>query len=116
MINGEGFILGKRKTNNRITRKEISSLINKVEYYLNCVYISVEKFGYRLVVIHNRKVLTHRCYPTSRSAKIAFAKMYNRKSWKKSVKPKWSNWYFPGDDFFKDKDVLLRSIYKRARF
>jgi hypothetical protein len=116
MITGESFIYGKRKTNNTITRKEISSLTNNVDYYLNCVYISVEKVGYRLVVIHNQEVLTNRCYTICKSAKIAFALMYNRKAWKKRVIPKWSCWYFPGDDFIKEKTVLLRSRNIKARF
>jgi len=110
MINGEGLNYGKRKSDNNLDRIEISSLSNNAEYYLNCVYISVEKVGYRLVVIHNRVVRTNRCYSTYKSAKAAFARMYNRKAWKKNVMAKWSNWYNPGDEFVREKAGLLRTV------
>lgn len=113
MISGETFIYEKKKTKEHLPCKKICSLINYVEYYLNCVFISVEKVGFRLVVIHNRRVLTNKCYTTLKRAKIGFARRYNQKSWKKGVKPKWSQLYVPGDKYISDKIGLLRSRYKQ---
>jgi len=77
------------------SRREICMLANNVDYFLHHAYILREKVGYRLVVIHAGLVRTNKCYAELRHAKIAFARIYNKKSWKKGVKAEWSHLYKP---------------------
>ena len=59
---------------------KISLLLNNVYYFLQYVFILLEKGSYRLVVIHNEQVKTDRCSANIIDAKIAFADLYNDKS------------------------------------
>ena len=89
-----------------LDRREICMLINGVDYFLHHVFILKEKFGWRLVVIHAGQVRTNKCYAELRHAKIAFARMYNRKAWKKGVKAEWTNPYKP-DSLWLDKKIKM---------
>lgn len=102
-----GPIPVKDKISNSLYRDEISLLKNNVEYYLHDVFIMVKEYGYQLVVIHAKQVRTNRLYPTLRTAKVAFARMYNRKSWKKGVKPRWSPLYKPQLEWLDDRIKIL---------
>jgi hypothetical protein len=64
-------------------------LINPAYYFLECVYILYKKGFYRLVVLHNSRVLTYRNYRTLKGAKIAFQKIYKNKAWKEGVRASW---------------------------
>lgn len=87
---------------------EIYLLTNHVQYYLQYVFILVERTGYRLVVIHDGLVKTNKCYASLRGAKIAFARMYNRKAWKKGVEPEWGPPHKPSGDWLENKIEILK--------
>ncbi|UCH95153.1 MAG: hypothetical protein JSV88_33590 [Candidatus Aminicenantes bacterium] len=74
---------------------EISMLINSVHYFIDCVYIRREKNNYRLVALHNRRVLWDKQYPTLKGCKIAFQKQFKEKAWQEGVKAEWSPFYPP---------------------
>ena len=84
------------KSGDSFDKMEICLLINSLDYSLEHTYISTEKAGYRLVVIHAGQVRTNKYYAELKHAKIAFARMYNRKAWKKGVKAEWSRLHKPG--------------------
>ena len=73
---------------------EIEVLENSIFYFLQCVFIVIEEKSTQLVVIHQNRLVAHETYPTTRGAKIAFTKLYNRKCWK-DIKPKWTHGYQP---------------------
>lgn len=80
-------------------------LINPAYYFLECVYILYQKGYYRLVVLHNNRVLTYRNYRTLRGAKIAFQKIYKNKAWKEGVKASWTPPYLDNYNLEKEKDA-----------
>jgi hypothetical protein len=80
-------------------------LINPAYYFLECVYILYQKGYYRLVVLHNNRVLTYRNYRTLRGAKIAFQKIYKDKAWKEGVKASWTPPYVDNYGLVKEKDT-----------
>jgi hypothetical protein len=84
-------------------------LINPAYYFLECVYILYKKGYYRLVVLHNGRVLTYRNYRTLRGAKIAFQKIYKNKAWKEGVKANWTHPNVDNYDIVKEKDVIAAS-------
>jgi hypothetical protein len=84
-------------------------LINPAYYFLECVYILYKKGYYRLVVLHNSRVLTYRNYRTLRGAKIAFQKIYKNKAWKEGVKANWIPPYPDNCDLLKEKDAIAAS-------
>ena len=86
---------------------EISILINYVHYYLRFVFIEIKGGDYRLVVIHNDRVLTDKKYKTLGAAKAAFARMYNHKAWQKDVKPNWSHVYPPSKVWLEEKYKIM---------
>lgn len=84
-------------------------LINPAYYFLECVYILYKKGYYRLVVLHNSRVLTDRNYRTLRGAKIAFQKIYKNKAWKEGVKANWILSYPDNYDLLKEKETIAAS-------
>jgi hypothetical protein len=89
-------------------RREICMLLNDVDYFLNRVFIITERIGCRLLVINSGHVKTNKCYAEFRSAKIAFARMYNRKSRRKGVKAEWTHLYKPYSGWLDEKIKMLR--------
>ena len=81
-------------------------LINPAYYFLECVYILYQKGNYRLIVLHNNRVLTYRSYSTLRGAKIAFQKIYKNKAWKEGVKASWTPPDLDSYGLVKDKDAI----------
>ena len=88
--------------------REICMLLNDVEYFLHGVFIMTERIGCRLLVINAGQVNTNKCYAELRSAKIAFARMYNRKSRRKGVKANWTHLYKPYSGWLDEKIKMLR--------
>jgi hypothetical protein len=85
-------------------KTRICILINAVYFFLESVFIVVEKDQYRLVVIHNRKLIVDERYDTIRGAKIAFYRMYKEKACAKGLRNEWSANYEP------DKRWLSRKL------
>jgi hypothetical protein len=85
---------------------KISRLINSIYYFIESVFIIAEKQGYRLVAIHQGKLLTDQTYKTVKGARIAFLKMWSYKAWKEGVKAKWSHFY-PPDPKWLEKNIQV---------
>lgn len=86
----------------------IVRLENSVHYYLHCVFIIVAGDEYRLVVIHNDKVITDSAYHSLRGAKIAFSQLYCQQMCNQEVKPSWTKLYQPENEWYQEKmDLLL---------
>ena len=81
----------------------ISRLINSVLYFIQCVFILQTKDKYRLVVLHHRKVLFDKYYPTLRGCKIAFQIMFKDKAWSEDIKAQWSHLYDPDQEWLEEK-------------
>jgi hypothetical protein len=105
---------GIRIAGNSFDRREICMLLNDVEYFLHLVFIIKERGCCRLVVIHDRQVRTNKCYVGLRHAKIAFARRYNRKSWKKGVKAEWTHLYKPDSDWLAEKTKMIKKQYRHG--
>ncbi len=86
----------------------ISMLINSIHYFIQCVFILDFDDHYRLVALHNGKVLIDASYETLRGAKIAFAKMYGYKAWSEETKAKWSHFYDPDTRWLEAKTKDIR--------
>lgn len=87
----------------RAKARAMSLLINSVYYFIECVFILSLPHRYRLVVLHNGRVLTDACYETLRGAKIAFSKLYGHKAWTDGVKAQWSHFYDPDAQWLDEK-------------
>jgi hypothetical protein len=96
------------RTGDSLDRREICMLLNDVDYFLHRVFIITERIGCRLLVINSGQVKTNKCYAELRSAKIAFARMYNRKSRRKGVKANWTHLYKPYSGWLDEKIKMLR--------
>ena len=80
----------------------VSTLVNSVLYFLDSAVIILEGKHYRLVVCHNKQVLTDQSYETLRGAKIAFSKLFQYKAFLNS-KAEWSHLYPPEQEWLDNK-------------
>lgn len=78
----------------------MSLLINSAYYFIESVFILRWNDHYRLVVIHDGKMLVDSLYGTARGARVAFAKMFRDKAWSNEIKPEWSHFYEPDVSFY----------------
>ena len=69
---------------------DVILLMNAAEYGLGFACIAAQERKYRLVVFRGKTILTDRHYSTLKGAKLAFAGMYNRRSYRKGARPDWS--------------------------
>ena len=74
---------------------KISRLINSIFYFIEIVFILKKDDKFRLIALHDRKVLTDRSYGTFIGAKIAFSKFFRDKAWKEDVTAEWTDFYPP---------------------
>lgn len=82
---------------------EISVLGNAVYYFFHRVFIFTEKRGYRLIAIHKGQILMDERYKTSKGAKIAFLKLYCCRAIQVGVKPAWTDFYTPDEQWLKSR-------------
>lgn len=82
---------------------QISLLVNSIYYFIESVFIMAVNKGYRLVAIHQGRLLTDEIYKTARGARIAFLKLYGNKAWRNGVKAEWSRFYPPEPEWFGEK-------------
>lgn len=82
---------------------QISLLVNSIYYFIESVFIMAVNEGYRLVAIHQGRLLTDEIYKTPRGARIAFLKFYGNKAWRNGVKAQWSRFYPPEAKWFVEK-------------
>jgi hypothetical protein len=93
--------------------KEISILISSIYYFLDFVYIVAEEGCFRLVVMHNKKLLTYKTYKSVKDARIAFSKLYGAKIWKAGLKPNWSIFYHPAAKWLDERrEVIKKGIVR----
>lgn len=81
---------------------KISVLGNAVCFFFHRVFIVAEHKGYRLIAIHKDELLVNAKYKTAKGAKIAFLKLYWYQVWQEGVKPYWTDFYTPDDDWLKE--------------
>jgi len=82
---------------------QIILLTNSVYYFLEFVFILIEKGTFRLVVLHKNRPLTDYRYKSLKGAKIAFTKYYGKKRWRENVEPDWTCAYHPEAAWLGDK-------------
>jgi len=83
----------------------ISLLLNAGFYFLQRAFIMKGNDGkrYRLVVIHNNRVIIDHDYRTLRGAKIGCAKTVQCRGFKGKLKTEWSPFYVPGAKWLEDR-------------
>lgn len=79
----------------------ISLLINSAYYFIESVFILRWGSHYRLVAVHDGKILVDSLYDSVRGARVAFAKLFRDKAWSDEIKPEWSLFYEPEDSFYR---------------
>lgn len=84
----------------------ISVLSNSVYYFFQRVFIITENNSYRLIAIHNGEILVDDRYKTAKGAKIAFLKLYWYRAWQDGVKPQWTDFYTPDEEWLDGKFKL----------
>jgi hypothetical protein len=87
---------------------KVSHLQNSIYYFLQGVSIIQQDSGYRLLVLHQGRLLDDNTYKTVKGARIGFSKRYKYKLWDQGVEPKWSPFYTPEENVFRvnvDKSV-----------
>jgi hypothetical protein len=92
-----------RQEHNTEEKPMISSLINSAYYFIEYVFILQAQDKYRLVALHQRKVLCDKYYSTLRGCRIAFDKMFKDKAWKEEIKAEWSHFYDPDKHWLQKK-------------
>jgi len=83
--------------------KILSLLINSAYFFIECVFILKMRGTYRLVVIHNGRILSDSCFETLRGAKIAFSKLFGSKACRGDIKAQWSPFYDPDSNWLEEK-------------
>jgi hypothetical protein len=92
-----------KPTQDQSKDRMITLLQNSIYYFIECVFILIEENNYRLVALHNRRVLLDKSYKTLRGSKIAFSKFFQEKAWKQNIKPEWTHYYPPDKDWLDQK-------------
>jgi len=95
----------------KLEQTKMSRLINSIYYFIEYVFIMAENESYRLVAIHQGKLLTNETYKTAKGAKIAFLKFWNYRAWQEGVRPKWSPFYPPDSKWLKEKKEIIRPTH-----
>jgi hypothetical protein len=90
-----------KKANGKVVN--LCILINSIYYFLEYVFIIMKGNSYQLIVMHRGRTLVNKTYRSSKSAKIAFSKMYGHKAWEKGIKPDWSHFYNPDHKWFHER-------------
>lgn len=111
--------LGERKTKHRTESSQaidldtkISILISSIYYFLDFVFIISEENCFRLVVMHNKQLITNRTYKTVKAAKIAFSRLYGSKAWKEGLKPNWSVFYHPAVEWLNERKEIINKSFQ----
>jgi hypothetical protein len=89
-------------------KTSISLLINSIYYFLNCVFImeqtEIEKsYRFRLIVIHNNRLIYDDYFKSIKGAKIAFQKRFCDRAWRENVKAEWRHVDDPDQPWLDEK-------------
>jgi hypothetical protein len=98
-------------SNVQSSKERISVLETSIYYFLEHVFIIKNDEGYRLIVIHQKKLLTDKTYKTAKGAKIAFLKFWRYKAWDEGAKAKWTHFYKPDKNWIAEKLDSLHKVY-----
>ena len=83
--------------------KLISRMTNSILYFLSYVFILKESGEYRLVINHAKAKL-HDCrYKTLRGARVACARLIQKRQFKKTINPDWTFFYPVDEEWLMDK-------------
>jgi len=97
------------------TREEepvkISVLINSVYFFIESVLILETSKGFRLLAIHQGKIIADETYKTAKGAKFAFIKFFQYKAWEEGVKPQWTPFY-PPENNWETLEILKKQGHK----
>ena len=66
-------------------------LENAYKYQIRTAVILSYGDRYRLLVIHEHRLLADRYYTTLKGARIGFLRLFGHKAWKKHDEPEWSS-------------------------
>jgi hypothetical protein len=96
-----------------ITRKnaevEICVLINSFCYFLECVFVHYGDNSYYLSVVHDKRVVIHKKYPSLRGAKIAFTRYFKARSYSDCIRAQWTH-LFPTEGSWVQEKLDKRHI------
>jgi len=90
---------------------KVSLLINSVYFFIESVLILQTAEGYRLLAIHQGRLIADETYKTSKGAKIAFLKFFGYKAWDDGVKPQWTPFYPPEQPWLDEKYRIAEQQY-----
>lgn len=82
---------------------KISVLGNAVYFFFYRVFIIAESKGYRLIAVNKGELMVDEKYRTAKGAKIAFLKLYWYQVWQDGVKPYWTDFYTPDEDWLGER-------------
>lgn len=82
---------------------KVALLVNSVYFFIESVFILETPDGYRLLAIHQGKLLADETYKTPKGAKIAFLKFFGYKAWEEGVKTQWTPFYPPEQPWLDEK-------------
>jgi hypothetical protein len=81
----------------------ISRLTNSIYYSVGtCFIMTMTDEAYRLLAIHEKKVLAYRNYTTLRGARISFSRQFKNLAWRDDVVSEWSHFYPPDRDWIEN--------------
>ena len=92
--------------------RRISVLTNPIDYFLESAFIVQSRSSFRLIVMHNKRILVDETYRSARGSKIAFSRFYRDRMWKEGVKPRWSPFYNPDSEFIDDHCKRVKRVKK----
>lgn len=92
----------------------MSLLASSFAFFIDTVFILRQASGYRLVVIHNKQVLTDRCYASVRGARIAFSRIYGWRSCHEDAATNWTIFYQPCQSWLTERVEYLSASSGKA--
>lgn len=90
---------------------KVSLLINSVYFFIESVLILETAEGYRMLAIHQGKLIADETYKTPKGAKIAFLKFFGYKAWDEGVKPQWTPFYPPEQPWLDEKYRIMKQQF-----
>ncbi len=99
--------------------RRVSVLTNAIYFFLGSAFIIKNGAYYRLVVMHNGRLLVDEMYETVKGSKIAFYRFCCDRLWKQGVKPCWSDFYNPDTASLHEHErsyVIKKATVNKRRF
>ena len=87
---------------------KISLLVNSLYFSIECVFVILGEKWYRLIAIHQGQLIVDRSYKSFKGAKVSFARYFRIKHWQKELKPQWTQFYPPDEDWLEEKWHIIQ--------